>query len=50
MGGYISLIIYLAVGGALSVYMKFYRKRHPGNEPRTLTPDDIGTETSAFEG
>ncbi len=46
LGGYISMALYMLVGAGLSLYMKSYRKRHPGNEPRVLTPADIGTETS----
>lgn len=45
-GGYISMAAYMLVGAGLSLYMHFYRKRHPGNEPRVLTPDDIGKETT----
>jgi len=39
-------LAYMLVGAGLSLYMHFYRKRHPGNEPRVLTPDDIGKETT----
>lgn len=45
-GGYISLAIYFAVGALLALYMTYYHKRHPDEQPRTLTPADIGTETS----
>lgn len=45
LGGYISLVIYLAIGLLLAIYMNYYRKKHPGNEERVLTPADIETET-----
>ena len=41
--GWMSLVVYMAVGVILLVVMNVYRKNHPGEaEPKVLTPSDIG--------
>lgn len=44
IGGYVSLIVYAAVGLVLYLIMKYYRKGKPELAPITLTPEDVGKD------